>query len=162
MDVSGFNPTKIPVTRAKDHMKQNLVKPVYRILYNHLNTKFANTQNFKTLPRDKDSTYVIPSDLLSEVQEYLEKNGLNTFKYSSKALKADLDNLGVVINTSKPITINKKTIRCFVFVKGDLWTTLKNKYFNTAEDNDENIIIDDEEENENKCEIDDIPDEPDF
>ena len=73
--------------------------------------------NFKTLPRDKDSTYVIPSDLLTEVQEYLEKNGLNTFKYSSKALKADLDNLGVVINTSKPITINKKTTRCFVFVK---------------------------------------------
>jgi len=162
MDLTEFDTTKIPATRAKDHMKQNLVKPVYRILYNHLNTKFADTQNFKTLPRDKDSTYVIPSDLLSEVQEYLEKRGLNTFKYNSKTLKADLDNLGVVMNTSKPITINKKTIRCFVFVKADLWTTLKNKYFNTADDN-EDVIVDDEEENENKCEIDDdIPDEPDF
>ena len=86
---------------------------------------------------------------------------MNTFKYSSKALKADLDNLGVVINTSKPITINKKTIRCFVFVKEDLYNILKNKYFNTADDN-EDVIVDDEEENENKCEIDDIPDEPDF
>ena len=44
MDLTDFDTTKIPATRAKDHMKQNLVKPVYRILYNHLETKFANTQ----------------------------------------------------------------------------------------------------------------------
>jgi hypothetical protein len=124
-------------------VKNDLIKPVYRILYEHLSTGFAKSSNYSASPRIPNRVFIKPLDLLEEVKGYLSENGLNELHASTKSIKTDLDALGSSIETSKVIKCGGKNQRCILFDKVKLFTILKHRFFNTTTENEEVLVVDD-------------------
>ena len=132
MDLTEFNPRKMPMTRAKKDLEEDNIKPVYRYLYDVLRKEELNyifTENKK----DENLIYVDKKELRNSINDYLDNMGI-TYTLTEDGLRKQLAGLGTCVNTSKSIKIKGKVLRKVFINKLDMIAVLKARFFNDKDE----------------------------